>query len=219
MPAMYPEELRDLREQNPGLQYDFRGRLIDDGGYGDSLRNWSPYRQESQNGGLLASLVNAAQGGILRSQVDDLFYGSRPDDGGSVLEQDWNRLYGPQFAADVVSRAVQGLGEYSYQNGLPEPNASFYSQWDPGTNSWVRHGSPSDGGGLGVSRSGFRLGGGGLGASSPRSRGAAGQTNAGDPFNLNGWTPYEQNFGTGKRDLWRGSPEQTETFPNYAYQP
>ena len=28
MPAMYPEELRRLREQNPGLQYDFRGNVI-----------------------------------------------------------------------------------------------------------------------------------------------------------------------------------------------
>ena len=34
MPAMYPEELRRLRELNPGFQYDFRGNLIDDGGYG-----------------------------------------------------------------------------------------------------------------------------------------------------------------------------------------
>ena len=28
MPAMYPEELRRLREQNPGLQYDFRGNVV-----------------------------------------------------------------------------------------------------------------------------------------------------------------------------------------------
>ena len=28
MPAMYPEQLRALREQNPGLQYDFRGNVI-----------------------------------------------------------------------------------------------------------------------------------------------------------------------------------------------
>ena len=28
MPAMYPEQLRTLREQNPGLQYDFRGNVI-----------------------------------------------------------------------------------------------------------------------------------------------------------------------------------------------
>ena len=28
MPAMYPERLRELREQNPGLQYDFRGNVI-----------------------------------------------------------------------------------------------------------------------------------------------------------------------------------------------
>ena len=28
MPAMYPEQLRSLREQNPGLQYDFRGNVV-----------------------------------------------------------------------------------------------------------------------------------------------------------------------------------------------
>ena len=28
MPAMYPEQLRALREQNPGLQYDFRGNVV-----------------------------------------------------------------------------------------------------------------------------------------------------------------------------------------------
>lgn len=28
MPAMYPEQLRSLREQNPNLQYDFRGNVM-----------------------------------------------------------------------------------------------------------------------------------------------------------------------------------------------
>ena len=28
MPAMYPEQLRNLREQNPNLQYDFRGNIM-----------------------------------------------------------------------------------------------------------------------------------------------------------------------------------------------
>ena len=28
MPAMYPEQLRSLREQNPNLQYDFRGNIM-----------------------------------------------------------------------------------------------------------------------------------------------------------------------------------------------
>lgn len=228
MPAMYPEALRSLREQNPGLQFDFRGNLIDDGGYGASLQNWSPYRQAEQNGGILASLANAARGGILRSQVDDLFYGSRPDDGGSVLEQDWNRLYGPQYASGAVARAAQGLGGYSYQNdqfvgpvlpgqqqgygysdydqarplqpgvsNLSLPNVGFYSQWDPGTNSWVRHGSASDGLGMGV----------------PRRR-ASGQN--GDPYGLRGFTPYVEAGETPYRDMWRGSPETTETFPNLA---
>ena len=133
----YPEEIAAMEAANPGMRFDRHGRAIDDGGYGASLQNWSPYRQEIQNGGLLASLANVAQGGILRSQVDDLFYGSRPDDGGSVLEQDWNRLYGPQYAADAVSRAVQGLDGYNYRNDqfvgpvLPGQTQGYtYSDYD-----------------------------------------------------------------------------------------
>lgn len=208
MPAMYPEELRRLREQNPGLQYDFRGNLVDDGGYGDALAQ----------------------------QVQDLFY-RQPDY--DAAQPSWNQLYqnyGPSNG-DALSRAVAGLDGYNYQNdqfvgpvlpgqtqgytysdydqagplqpgvsNLSLPNVGFYSQWNPDTNSWVRHGVPSGGGALGASRPG----------SGPGARPRA-ATQTGDQWGLQGWTPYEQNYGTGKRDLWRGAPEQAETFPNLAY--
>lgn len=182
MPAMYPEALRSLREQNPGLQYDFRGNLIDDGGYGESLQGWSPYKPDY-------GMQNPY--GNLLQDVSNLFY--KPD---NVVDQDWNTYYRQQFGAgDALSRAVQGLDGFNYrpdggeQSGpslpgmprpgqhltLPEPNAGFYSQWNPGTNSWVRHGSPSDGGGFAASR--------------PRASAGAG----GDPYNLRGWSPYRQN--------------------------
>lgn len=168
MPAMYPEELRRLREQNPGLQYDFRGNLIDDGGYG---------------------------GDALAQQVQDLFY-RQPDY--DVAQPSWNQLYqnyGPANG-DALSRAVAGLDGYNYQNdqfvgpvmpgqtqgytysdydqagplqpgvsNLSLPNVGFYSQWNPDTNSWVRHGSPSDG------------------ASAPKQNS--------DPYQLQGWSPYK----------------------------
>ncbi len=187
MPAMYPEELRRLREQNPGLQYDFRGRLIDDGGYGTGL--------EQQ--------IFDQMYGPIDDQIRDAYYGP-----GNLL----NSSLSQQWWDPNGELAQQGLG--ALVSGQDLPDVGFYSQWDPDTNSWVRHGSPSDGGGLGVSRSGFRLGGGGLGVSRSGAR-AAGQT--GDQWGLQGWTPYEPNFGTGKRDMWRGSLEQTETFPNDAY--
>lgn len=179
MPAMYPEELRSLREQNPGLQYDFRGRLIDDGGYGESLRGWSPYKQDY-------GLQNPY--GDLAQDVSNLFYGYN-----SVVDQDWNRYYRPKFGngvGDALSSAMQGLDGFNYQpeSGeqygpslpgmprpgqhltLPEPNAGFYSQWNSDTNSWVRHGSPSDG------------------ATASRPRTLARQNS--DPYGLRNWSPY-----------------------------
>ena len=141
MPAMYPEELRDLREQNPGLQYDFRGRLIDDGGYGDMLRGWSPYKPDY---GVQNPYGNLAQ------DVSNLFYKSD-----SLVDQDWDKYYRPQFGAgydfgmgDALRNAVHGLDGYSDQVGSqmpgqykapPLPKAgTAYSRWDPNSNSWYR---------------------------------------------------------------------------------
>lgn len=154
MPAMYPERLRELREQNPGLQYDFRGNLIDDGGYGDELAR----------------------------QFYDAIYKPGYDASQPSWNQLYQN-YGPADG-DALSRIVQGLDGYNYQNdqfvgpvmpgqtqgytysdydqagplqpgvsNLSLPNAGFYSQWNPDTNSWVRHGSASDGLGMGTPRS------------------------------------------------------------------
>ena len=128
MPAMYPEELRSLREQNPGLQYDFRGNLIDDGGYGESLQGWSPYKPDY-------GMQNPY--GNLLQDVSNLFY--KPD---NVVDQDWNTYYRQQFGAgDALSRAVQGLDGFNY---MPEGNefgtsrAGLHTRWNPNTNSWDR---------------------------------------------------------------------------------
>lgn len=151
MPAMYPEELRSLREQNPGLQYDFRGRLIDDGGYGASLQGWSPYKPDY---GMQNPYGNLSQ------DVSNLFYKSD-----SLIDQDWDRYYRPQFGAgydfgmgDALRNAVQGLDGFNYrpENGeqygpslpgmprpgqhldLGTPRAGLHTRWNPNTNSWDR---------------------------------------------------------------------------------
>ena len=126
MPAMYPEELRRLREQNPGLQYDFRGRLIDDGGYGTGLEQ---------------QFFDQMYGPV-GDQIRDAYYGPGNLLNGSLSQQWWD---------PNGELAQQGLG--ALVSGQDLPDVGFYSQWDPDTNSWVRHGSPSDGGGLGVFRS------------------------------------------------------------------
>ncbi len=191
MPAMYPEELRRLREQNPGLQYDFRGNVI------------GAAPQDSVQ--MAADAIYQLPG----MQPDAWSFGPTRDD--YLNSRDFVGPMPQQWWDPNGELAQQGLG--ALVSGQDLPDVGFYSQWDPDTNSWVRHGSPSDGGGLGIPRSGFRSSG-RLG-SPPAGASAGHQT--GDPWNLRGWTPYEPNFGTGKRDLWRGSPEQTETFPNDAY--
>lgn len=117
MPAMYPEELRRLREQNPGLQYDFRGRLIDDGGYGTGL--------EQQ--------VFDQMYGPIGDQIRDAYYGPGNLLNGSPQQQQWWDPNG--------ELAQQGLG--ALVSGQDLPDVGFYSQWNPDTNSWVRHGAPS----------------------------------------------------------------------------
>lgn len=126
MPAMYPEELRRLREQNPGLQYDFRGNLIDDGGYGTGLEQQFFEKMY----------------GPIGDQIRNAYYGPGNLLNGSPQQQWWD---------PNGELAQQGLG--ALVSGQDLPDVGFYSQWNPDTNSWVRHGSPSDGGGFGVFRS------------------------------------------------------------------
>lgn len=126
MPAMYPEELRFLREQNPGLQYDFRGRLIDDGGYGTGLEQ---------------QFFDQMYGPV-GDQIRNAYYGPGNLLNGSPQQQQWWDPNG--------ELAQQGLG--ALVSGQDLPDVGFYSQWNPDTNLWVRHGSPSDGGGFAAPR-------------------------------------------------------------------
>jgi hypothetical protein len=139
---MYPEQLRSLREQNPGLQFDFRGNLIDDGGYGSDE---------------------------LARQFYDAIYKPGYDASQPRWNQLYQN-YGP-VNGDALRRIVQGLDGYNYQNDqfvgpvlpgqrqgytysdydqagpqmpgqykappLPK-TGTLYSRWDPNSNSWFR---------------------------------------------------------------------------------
>ena len=145
MPAMYPEELRSLREQNPGLQYDFRGNLIDDGGYGTGLEQ---------------QMFDQMYGPV-GDQIRNAYYGSGNLLGGLMSGGDGFNYRNDQFVGPVLPGQQQGYTYSDYDqagplqpgvSNLSLPNVGFYSQWNPDTNSWVRHGSTSDGLGMGTAR-------------------------------------------------------------------
>lgn len=133
MPAMYPEELAKLRADHPNLQYDFRGNVT----------GVSPAYTVSS----LANDIRGIMNGYQQPNAWD-FGPTRSD------FQNSKDFVGPmpqQWWDPNGELAQQGLG--ALVSGQDLPDVGFYSQWDPNTNSWVRHGSPSDGGGLGVFRS------------------------------------------------------------------
>lgn len=145
MPAMYPEELRRLREQNPGLQYDFRGNLIDDGGYGTGLEQQFFEKMY----------------GPISDQIRNAYYGPGNLLGGLMSGDDGFNYRNDQFVGPVMPGQTQGYTYSDYDqagplqpgvSNLSLPNVGFYSQWNPDTNSWVRHGSASDGLGMGTPR-------------------------------------------------------------------
>lgn len=145
MPAMYPERLRELREQNPGLQYDFRGNLIDDGGYGTGLEQ---------------QLFDQMYGPV-GDQIRNAYYGPGNLLGGLMSGDDGFNYRNDQFVGPVMPGQTQGYTYSDYDqagplqpgvSNLSLPNVGFYSQWNPDTNSWVRHGSASDGLGMGTPR-------------------------------------------------------------------
>ena len=141
MPAMYPEELRALREQNPGLQYDFRGNLIDGGGYGTGLEQ---------------QMFDQMYGPI-GSQIRNAYYGPGNLLGGLMSGGDGFNYRNDQFTGPVMPGQTQGYTYSDYDqagplqpgvSNLSLPNVGFYSQWNPDTNSWTRYGSASDGLGM-----------------------------------------------------------------------
>lgn len=123
MPAMYPEQLRSLREQNPGLQFDFRGNVI---------------------GATPSDPVQMAADAIYQLP------GMQPnawDFGPTRADfQNSGEFIGPlqpQWWDPNGELAQRGLG--ALVSGQDLPDVGFYSQWNPDTNSWVRHGAPSGG--------------------------------------------------------------------------
>lgn len=131
MPAMYPEELRRLREQNPGLQYDFRGNVV---------------------GAMPPDSVQMAADAIYQlpgMQPNVWDFGPTRND--YLNSKDFVGPMSQQWWDPNGELAQQGLS--ALVSGQDLPDVGFYSQWNPDTNSWVRHGSASDGLGMGASRS------------------------------------------------------------------
>ena len=121
MPFMYPEELAKLRADHPGIQYDGYGRAI----------GATPPDSVQQAANAIYQLPgmqpNAWDFGPTRSD----FQNSK-DFVGPMPQQWWD---------PNGELAQQGLG--ALVSGQDLPDVGFYSQWNPDTNSWVRHGAPS----------------------------------------------------------------------------
>lgn len=143
MPAMYPEELAKLRADHPNLQYDFRGNVM----------GVSPAYAASS----IANDIRGIMNGYQQPNAWD-FGPTRAD------FQNSGEFVGPlqpQWWDPNGELAQRGLG--ALVSGQDLPDVGFYSQWNPDTNSWVRHGAPSDvyrqpgfGGGAGPSYGGAR---------------------------------------------------------------
>lgn len=151
----YPEEIAAMEAANPGMQFDRHGRVIDDGGYGAGLA------QQVQNLFYRQPDYDASQ-----PSWNQLYqnYGSASGDmlSRAVAGLDGYNWQNDQFVGPVLPGQQQGYTYSDYDQAGPLqpgvlnlslPNVGFYSQWDPGTNSWVRHGSASDGLGMGTPRS------------------------------------------------------------------
>ncbi len=130
MPAMYPEELRDLRARHPELQYDFRGNVI----------GATPLDSVQQAANAIYQLPGMQPDAWSFGPTRYDFQHSKDFVG--PMPQQWWDLNG--------ELAQRGLGALMLEQDLPD--VGFYSQWDPDTNSWVRHGSATDGLGMGAQR-------------------------------------------------------------------
>lgn len=125
MPAMYPEELAKLRADHPNLQYDFRGNVM----------GVSPAYTASS----IANDIRGIMNGYQQPNAWD-FGPTRAD------YQNSSEFIGPlqpQWWDPNGELAQRGLG--ALVSGQDLPDVGFYSQWNPDTNSWVRHGAPSGG--------------------------------------------------------------------------
>ena len=154
MPAMYPEELRRLREQNPGLQFDFRGNLIDDGGYGTGLEQqfydklYGPIGDQIRNafygkGNLLGGLMSGSDGynyqndqfvgPVLPGQTQGYTYSDYDQAGPLQPGVSRSTLGGEQFGP-----SLPGMPRPGQHLDLGTPRAGLHTRWNPNTNSWDR---------------------------------------------------------------------------------
>lgn len=147
MPAMYPEELRRLRELNPDFQYDFRGNVVGTNG------SWL----EQQ----MRDLFYKPDYDASQPSWNQLYQNYGPADGDAlsraVAGLDGYNYQSDQFVGPVLPGQQQDYMYSDYDqagplqpgvSNLSLPNVGFYSQWNPDTNSWTRHGSASDGLGM-----------------------------------------------------------------------
>lgn len=158
MPAMYPEELRRLREQNPEVQYDFRGNIVgltNPGGYGYQSDAWAygPTRYDYQNskdfvgplmpGQQLGGLMQGADGysyqndqfvgPVLPGQTQGYAYSDYDQAGPLQPGVSRSTLGGEQFGP-----SLPGMPRPGQHIDLGTPRAGLHTRWNPNTNSWDR---------------------------------------------------------------------------------
>lgn len=137
MPAMYPEELRRLRELNPDFQYDFRGNVVGTNG------SWL--------GQQVQDLFYKPDYDASQPSWNQLYQNYRPADGDALSRAmaglDGYNYQSDQFVGPVLPGQQQG---YTYADASqvgpqmpgqykapPLPKAgTAYSRWDPNSNSW-----------------------------------------------------------------------------------
>ena len=158
MPAMYPEELRRLRDLNPEVQYDFRGNIVgltNPGGYGYQSDAWAygPTRYDYQNskdfvgplmpGQQLGGLMQGADGysyqndqfvgPVLPGQTQGYTYSDYDQAGPLQPGVSRSTLGGEQFGP-----SLPGMPRPGQHLDLGTPRAGLHTRWNPNTNSWDR---------------------------------------------------------------------------------
>ena len=131
MPAMYPEELRDLRSRHPELQYDFRGNVI----------GVTPLDSVQQAANAIYQLPgmqpNAWDFGPTRNDYLNSkdFVGPMPqqwwDPNGELMQQGQDWLGGFMQGFDLQPRrASRPRNPYASQPSQPQPATDFGGQQD-----------------------------------------------------------------------------------------
>ena len=147
MPRIYyPEEIAAMELANPGMRFDRHGRPMQDAS--------DPYGLEGQ----LQDLFYKPGYDASQPSWNQLYQNYGPADGDAlsraVAGLDGYNYQSDQFVGPVLPGQQPGYRYSDYDqagplqpgvSNLSLPNVGFYSQWNPDTNSWVRHGAPSGG--------------------------------------------------------------------------